>query len=200
MVTMTAFEARDSESIKFPAKNITWVVTTIYTLTTLVFMMNVRWTDPSLPEFLNQGQVGLSGGPDLLRFANVPNTVQGSRSNSVPVIAAMNAGLNALPGFVTGAFIYSALSTANTALYVASRAMFGLTREIRKERDSGWFIRAIARLSTVESRTRSPWWALLLSILVLCWLPFQRVNSGYSKQEVCTHINLHLFRIVPLSC
>lgn len=184
---MTAFEAKDSENLKFPAKNITWVVTFIYILTTLVFMLNVRWTDPSLPEFLNQGLVSLSDST-VSTNATDPQVLRG---DSAPVIATIQAGLGSLPGFLTACFIYSTLSTANTGLYVASRSLFGLTREIRTERDSGWFIRAIARLSTVESRTRSPWWALLSSVLVLFWLPFQHLNSAYNKHEVC---NFNKFR------
>ena len=185
LVTMTAFEAIDSENLKFPAKNITWVVTAIYILTTLVFVVNVDWKHSSLPEFFNQGLVSLSSTPPSPNSANEPGTQQGPKSDLAPVIATIEAGLSYLPGFLTASFIYSALSTANTGLYVASRALFGLTREIRIEKDSGRFIRAIAKLSTVESRTHSPWWALLLSILILCWLPFQRVNSSYNKHEVC---------------
>jgi len=183
---MTAFEAIDSENLKFPAKNITWVVTTIYILTTLIFVVNVDWKNSSLPKFFNQGLVSLSSTPSSPNSANEPGTQQGSKRDPAPVIATIEAGLDYLPGFLTACFIYSTLSTANTGLYVASRALFGLTRKIRIEKDSGWVIRAIARLSTVESRTRSPWWALLQSILILCWLPFQRVNSSYNKYEVCS--------------
>ena len=189
LVTMTAFEAKDSENLKFPAKSIAWVVTVIYLLTTLVFMLNVPWTDPSLPEFFNQGLVGLSEGPASSKSTEHTGSTQVLRSNSAPVLATIKAGLKVLPGFITGCFIYSTLSTANTGLYVASRALFGLTREIRMERDSGWIIRAIARLSTVESKTRSPWWALLLSVLVLCWLPFQRMNSADEKLQVRVSIS-----------
>ena len=188
---MTAFEAKDSENLKFPAKNITWVVTVIYTVTTLVFMVNVKWTNPSLPEYFNQGLVSLSDSLGLSRLANAAGIPAVPRSDSAPVIATAQAGYGFLPGFLTACFIYSALSTANTGLFVASRALFGLTRDIRIERDSEWFIRAIARLSTVESKTRSPWWALLLSVLVLFWLPFQRINSSHNKQEVRIYIGLY---------
>lgn len=197
---MTAFEAKDSENLKFPAKNIAWVVTFIYLLTTLVFMLNVGWTDPSLPEFFNQGLVSLSDGPASAVSTNATGPPQVLRSDSAPVIATIHAGLEFLPGFLTACFIYSALSTANTGLYVASRCPFGLTREIRTERDSGWFIRAIARLSTVESRTRSPWWALLASVLVLFWLPFQHLNSAHNKQEVCNRIKLRSHRLRHECC
>ena len=189
LVTMTAFEAKDSENLKFPAKNITWVVTAIYIITTVVFVVNVEWTNPNLPEYFNQGLVSLSNRLGTTKPTNAPGTTGESRSDSAPVIATTGAGLRFLSEFLTACFIYSSLSTANTGLFVASRALFGLTRGIRTERDSGWFIRAIARLSSVESRTRSPWWALLLSVLVLCWLPFQRINSDYNKQEVSTRID-----------
>ena len=193
---MTAFESKDSENLKFLAKNIAWVVTVIYIITTTLFMVNVEWDNPNLPEYFNQGLVSFSDSLGLSRSENATGAPRASRSDSAPVIATARAGFRFLPGFLTACFIYSALSTANTGLFVASRAMFGLARDFRTERDSEWFIRAIARLSTVESKTRSPWWALLLSVLLLFWLPFQRINSSYNKQQVCIYIEVCTSEII----
>lgn len=193
LITMTAFEAKNPKDLKFPAKNLAWTVTVIYILTTLVFVLNVGWEDPSLPKFYNQGLADLTGGaisPTVVsrsmqdNGANTTFALQALRTHSAPIIALIRAGMNVLPGIITACFIYSALSAANTALYVASRALFGLTRDIRIERSSGLIIRAIAKMATVESRTESPWWALLFSGLILFWLPFVHISGTYTKEEL----------------
>ncbi|MCJ1469251.1 hypothetical protein MMC07_007884 [Pseudocyphellaria aurata] len=193
LITMTAFEAQNPTELKYPAKNMAWTITVIYMLTTLVFVLNVGWNDPSLPKFYNQGLADLTG--DVISPTVVTRTMHESRGNtavalnalrthSAPVIAAIRAQIGILPGIITACFIYSALSAANTALYVASRALFGLTRDIQIERGSGRIIRAIAKMATVESRTQSPWWALLCSVLVLFWLPFVHISGNYTKEEL----------------
>lgn len=161
---MTAFEAKNPKDMEFPAK-----------------------------KFFNQGLADLTGGaisPKIITRnvddsgGNMPLGLQVLRTHSAPIIALIRTQVNVLPGIVTACFIYSALSAANTALYVASRALFGLTRGIRTEPGSGLIIRAIAKMATVESRTESPWWALLFSGLILFWLPFVHISGSYSKEEV----------------
>lgn len=182
---MTAFEARDPKDLEFPAKNLAWMMTAIYILTTLTFTINVGWTDSSLPKFYNQGLADLAGGGLSPKLVNgTVSELKSLRTHSAPIIAVIRAGISILPGLITGCFIYSALSSANTALYVASRALFGITRDIRVERNSGKLIRAIAKMATVERRTESPWWALLFSIAILFWLPFVHINGSYTKEEV----------------
>lgn len=190
---MTAFEAQNPKDLKFPAKNLAWMVTVIYILTTLVFVLNVGWNDSSLPKFYNQGLADLTGNvisPTVITRTMHENrgvtaaALNISRAHSAPVIAVIRAQMSILPGIITACFIYSALSAANTALYVASRALFGLTRDIQIERGSGRIIRAIAKMATVESRTESPWWALLFSGLILFWLPFVHLSGSYTKEEV----------------
>lgn len=197
---MTAFEAKNPTDLKFPAKNLAWTMTVIYILTTLVFVLNVKWNDARLPSFYNQGLANSTGGLTSRAVVtgsmqdnggNTTVTMQALRTHSAPVIAVINAQINFLPGILNACFIYSDLSAANTALYVASRALFGLTRDIRIEDNSGRIIRAIAKMATVESRTESPWWALLSSGSILFWLPFINLSGGFTKDEV-------IFREIPI--
>lgn len=190
---MTAFEAKNPRDLELPAKNLAWTITVIYILTTLVFVLDVKWDDTRLPSFYNQGLANSTGSvtsPAVITRSmqdnggNTTVTMQALRTHSAPVIAAINAQIHSLPGILNAFFIYSDLSAANTALYVASRALFGLTRDIRIEDNSGRIIRAIAKMATVESRTESPWWALLSSGLILFWLPFINLRGGFTKDEV----------------
>ena len=174
MVTMTAFEARSpSKDLAMPARNIAWFITLIYIMTTLAFVLNVWWQDPKLPKYYNQSGVAIGG------------TVKSEAANSTysaPVIAVMNSNLHA--GAVTACFIYSTISAANIGLYAASRALYGLARDIRANRNSPWWLRAAAAPAALESDTGSPWWAITLSILLLCWLPFIGLPNGVSKTEL----------------
>jgi len=172
---MTAFEARDPPELRFTAKNIALLMTVIYLLTTLVFVFNVSWTDQALPNFYSQELVSI---PASERSGTL-------RSNALPLIALLRAKFDFLPSFLNGCFIYSALSAANTGLYVASRALFGLTRTITVDASSGKLRRGLKRLSAIESRTKSPWPALAGSVVILFWLPFVHLNSGLTHEEVC---------------
>lgn len=185
---MTAFEAKKPQEMKFPARNIAWITTAIYILITLSFVLNVKWTDRSLPELYNQDLVSVVSRNLAPHPPPSPSngTLDVLWTNSAPIIATIHAGIPFLPGFLTVCFIYSALSAANTALYVASRALFGLTRNISTERDSGLVVRALATLGTVESRTKSPWWAVIISMLLFFWLPFLHLSDGLTKKEVRT--------------
>lgn len=172
MVTMTAFEAkRPAENLRMPARNIAWFVTLIYITTTFMFVLNVKWSNSELPTYYNQGFGAL--------FRSTPKT---ETSYSAPVLAVTNAGLHA--GAVTACFIYSTVSAANIGLYAASRAMYGLARDTRTEPDSPWWLRAMAVLASLEHDSRAPWWAVTLSVLLLCWLPFIGLPKGVSKGEL----------------
>jgi len=75
---------------------------------------------------------------------------------SIPILllAPSEASIRVLPGFLAGCAMFCILSCANTALYVASRTLFGLTREIPSNHEV-WSMRA-----------------LLISAVSFFWLPF----------------------------
>jgi yeast amino acid transporter len=189
---MTAFEAKIpiSRSLRWPARNIAWIITSIYILTTFVFVLNVNWEDQRLPQFYNQGISGLGSGASNKCMGLGFNATQAEEQPELaaPVIAVNDAGLSG--GVLVGCFIYSTLSAANTGLFTASRAVYGLTRDIRIEAESPWWLKVLAAPASVEPRTKSPWWAISISILLLCWLPFIHLSSGYTLEEVCSPASL----------
>jgi amino acid transporter len=171
-------------SLKYPAKLIAWITALIYFLSAFSYYMNVSWLDPSLPglgsrdnaaTFLNRTQA--AGNSTAMPSMKTP------RTNSIVVIALDNAGLPALAGFVNGCLIVAVLSAANTALYVASRTLFGLTKAIGPDsRFWGWF----SVFSTTTPGRRVPAPALFISALAFCWIPFLHLAKRirYSYQEV----------------
>ena len=79
------------------------------------------------------------------------------------------------------------LSAANTALYVASRTLFGLTRELNPmSKDWRW----VSKLSTTTHTRRVPAAALLASGPAFCWVPLLHLTKSYTDQDVRTLMNI----------
>jgi len=174
IVAVTALEAKNpKQSLKYPAKLIAWLTATIYFFSALGFYLNVRWTDPLLPSLSGRIAHG------TLTVAPSTNTTE---TNAIVVIAVLNANLPTLPGFLNGCLIMAVLSASNTALYVASRTLFGLTREVDPNDNYWWWI---SKLSTTTHDRKVPAAALFTSVLAFCWVPFLHLTKSYSDQDVC---------------
>jgi len=182
LITVTAFEAANPSRLKGPAKHIAYIIVAIYLISIGGFVANIEWFNQNLPQFFGQALVSLDD-PNL---GHVPRKwPDSSRSTAAPVIAVLQAGISALPGVLTGFLVYSGLSAANTALYVASRTLYGLTRDL-SQRDDSRIVRFFAKLNTVTPTTHIPVWALVVSwVIFSSWLPFVHLHSGYTQQEVC---------------
>lgn len=129
-------------------------------------VLNLEWTDPLLPQLLRQS--------DILGQGN---------SYAIFVLAMLKARIPVLPGFLTGCIIFSILSAANTALYVASRTLFGLARKIEPTHDL-WLMRWLSKLGTTTPNTHIPAWSLVVSLVSFCWLPLLHQRYGYTVQQV----------------
>ena len=164
MISMTAFEARDLRSLRIPSKIIAYFVVIIYLMLAIGEFLNVKWVGTPLPEI-----DGING-----------TSIETSRSNAVFVIAAAAAGYKRVPGLLNGFMIYSALSASNSYLYVASRALYGMTRTI-----SPWGCASFLKeLGSVWHKTGVPMWALFISFLAFLWLPFLQLSRGYAIADV----------------
>lgn len=147
----------------------------MYTIATGSFVANLSWQDQNLPELFQQALTIITDPIAKSEFAQfeAPPVIR-----AAPLIALYRTGFRFLPGFLNGCFIYSALSCANTALYVASRQLYGMTRTITVDRDSSIIRSGLAWLSTLNHKTKTPWPAIAVSALVFCWLPFIRIRSN----------------------
>jgi yeast amino acid transporter len=197
LVTVTAFEAKNPADLRLPAKNIAYVVLIIYALTIGGISANVEWFDKNLPQFYSQPLISTYGMNNItLGHTPIINQTMALLGTSfAPLIATLEAGSAYIP--VTTALlvllIYSALSCANANLYVASRALYGLTRDLNLA-SNNWFESLFAHLNIVTVKWRVPLWSIIASVaLVSSWLPFVRL--GLVEQDVSTKTPLPLLRV-----
>ena len=167
-ITTTAFEAANRNELRFPSRYIAYLITLLYFLSAVGEAHSVWWKNPSLP--------------DLRRESTEPATAL-RESHAAIVLAAQAHGLNGWAAFFTGCMIFFCLSAANTALYISSRTLYGLTRSIGI-RGGQWYLRWLSIFGTTTPVTRVPGWALLVSAVAFCWLPFLHLSEGISSQDV----------------
>jgi len=186
LITVTAFEAKEDSRMQLPAKHIAYVVFIIYMISVGGFAANIEWVNQNLAQFEGQSLVNITDQAADLghvpRNADILPDLHGT--TSTPIIAVAEAGLKVLPGVLIGFLVYSGVSCASTALYVASRTLYGLTRNLKYNSDSV-FERSFAHLNLVSGTARVPSWAIGLSALIFAsWLPFVDLQSFFSQQEV----------------
>ena len=167
-ITTTAFEAADRNALRFPSRYVAYLVTLLYFLSALGEAHSVSWDDPALPS---------------LHARATEQVVVTPESHAVIVLAAQQQGETHWAAFFTGCMIFFCLSAANTALYISSRTLYGLTRSLGV-RDSKWYLKWLSVLGTTTPVSRVPGWALLFSAVAFCWLPFLYLHQGLSSQDV----------------
>ncbi|KAE8450328.1 hypothetical protein EG329_006756 [Mollisiaceae sp. DMI_Dod_QoI] len=181
IVAVTALEAKDPQkSLRFPAKWIAWLTFATYFLSAIGFYLNVDWLDPALPAMesrKNETTVGEALMHNTIPSSSNSTTIQ---STTIVIIGIIRAKIHVLPGFINAGLILAVLSTSNTALYVSSRTLFGLTKGINPlDKTWGW----LSRLSNT-SKNKVPLPALWVSALAFFWVPFLRLKKSYSDQEL----------------
>lgn len=174
-LAVTAYEAKYSTSLTWPSRFIAYVIFLFYFLCTIGGALTVSWTAPYLPPIF-----GVAGN-STASLDNPP------RSDNWVVNITLASGYNNLAGFLNGCFIFSVLSTSNTALYIASRTLYGMTREIP---DSNMLGRILNSLSLVVRQTSVPAAALLFTAVFFIWLPFLQLERGYAIEELIEIISV----------
>ncbi|GES63273.1 amino acid transporter [Aspergillus terreus] len=107
-------------SVQFSATWTSFIAWIIYFLGSLMMTLNVKWDDDSLP------RAGWLGSPG--KDEGTLNTDSGF------VISAARSHIPGLEDMFTVVLLITALTAANTNLYVASRTLFGLTRKLHGHR------------------------------------------------------------------
>ncbi|PMD22268.1 hypothetical protein NA56DRAFT_98136 [Hyaloscypha hepaticicola] len=187
LLTVTAFEAANPSRLKGPTKHIAYIITVIYLVTIGGFVANLEWFNQNLPNFIDQSRVSLNSTNVLTgRTPHEWGAYSSHNSTAAPIIALLQVGLNITPAIINGILIYAGLSTANTALYVASRTMYGLTRDLSSTSEN-IMVRIFAKLNTVSPTTRIPVWALIVSCLAFaCWTPWIKMPEFNSTSATDT--------------
>ncbi|KAK7713163.1 hypothetical protein SLS57_007494 [Botryosphaeria dothidea] len=192
-VTITAFEARNPRELKFPAKNIAYIVTLIYLFSVLGFALNVEWSCDKLTPYYQQAFTSKHGWPyschpsgDLSR-RTLPNNASTDTSGStysnnftLPTIAIDQTQTSTKVPFssvINVCLLYSALSTANSALFTASRALYGLGQSVQVDARR-WRrpTRALAKLGETTA-FGVPAWAIAAS-MSFAWVPLLSLDGG----------------------
>lgn len=171
-------------------------------------MITVPWNSPNFPliytrstsdSATNVDACGLSPIAVVVALCNSNSSYYDHSNSSLPH---HHKPYPDLAGFVNGCLLYSVLSAGNTALYVASRTLYGLASSPRL-RARGYFGMLIRSLGTTNPRTGVPVYAVVFSWLILCWVPLLafhdepwRVLDGVSaKQSKGKDIKLILLQI-----
>ena len=174
IVSAAAVEGRHPRDLQIPANYITPFTTAVYLLLMLMFAFDAYWRGPDFPPFYENSTIYTRNTP-----------VADSNSSTVyPVIvvAVQNAHITGLPGFLVGSLVLAAFSAANTALYVASRSLYGITRDLEWH-SANWAIRLLAYLGTTNDNM-VPHWALLLSAVAFgSWIPALHFARGHPRIE-----------------
>ncbi|KAI1645506.1 amino acid permease-domain-containing protein [Daldinia loculata] len=176
------------ETVRFPSKWISVFACIAYTLGGILVSLSVDPTDCRLP------RVG------WLNYDSC-ETVQ-----SAFVLVAKVRGNSEIASAFNAFLVFTALSCANTNLYVASRTLFGLTNQIDGGPDEPWYLNILAWLGRTNSY-RVPIRAMTVSAIAFIWVPFlqllhpdqqQRESSqesqigdnGSQKSEIGAFINI----------
>lgn len=177
-MAVTAFEAKNRKALRNPARMIAYIITIMYFVCALLEAVAVNRQEKDLPRLEPEPEPEPTG-----RLA-IRNNDDGPGFLAIIVIAAFQYGSHAAGWYFNGCIVYFCLSAANTALYVSSRTLFGLTRELGSSEKSSWYLKPFQYLGTTSSFTQVPHWSLFVSAIAFFWLPFLQLNKGYSVTQV----------------
>ena len=140
----------------------------LYFLAGLLLTLNIPWDDPELPE------VSWLGSP-VRRHS--PKTESGF------VLSATYSGIPGLADLFTVILLITSVTSANTNLYVASRTLFGLTRELDGSR---WkWLSFFGRTNNYQVPVR----AMFLSCIFL-WVPFLYLSPNNMPNTTISSVRI----------
>ena len=186
IVAVTAFEAKSREALREPSRWIAWVMVTTYLFCAIGGALAVSWNNEHLPLLVPN--------PSAISQRALPSPIPQEKKPCqqyypLIVIAAFQYGSKAAAYYFNACIVYFCISAANTALYVASRTLYGLMREEepRNFYDLNWKERIVQSpwlLGRVSPRRRVPLWSLLASGAAFLWLIALRAAGSTSAIEV----------------
>lgn len=139
---------------------------------------------------------------ELSRLSWVHNTCkdqdsgqnQERKSSSPFVLMAQRSGIYGLDHAVNAALVFTAITCANTNLYVASRTLFGITSSLDGGYDQRMIVRCLAWLGQTN-KSKVPMRAMIVSALAFCWVPFLQEGGGFNTDttigKVCANTILN---------
>lgn len=164
------------QTVKFSSVYIPVLATISYVLASVLASFNIRRDDCLLPRvsWANSTECDSSS-------PSGNHTVYGATNTTSAFVAiAMEAGLPPLDHVFNVFLVFTALTCACTNLYVASRALFGLTTRLDDSPGQPILLRCLAWFGTTN-RHRVPMRAMIFSAVLFCWVPFLQLDSKSSN-------------------
>lgn len=162
-------------TVKFSAIWISVMATLAYTLTSVLATLEISWDDCQLPR-LSWVKTTQCSSPSTNTTANSSSGVV-EKTSSVFVAIASRSQIPHLGDIFNLFLVFTCLSCASTNLYVASRALFGMTSRLDDGPHQPWYLRAMAYFGKTDNR-RVPRRAMILSAFAFWWVPFLQLRAG----------------------
>ncbi|KAI2601965.1 amino acid permease-domain-containing protein [Hypoxylon sp. NC1633] len=162
------------ETVRFTAKWVSVFTCIVYTLSGILVSLSVSSTDCELPR-LDTSSFDCSQ-PNM-----TPTIAESKNATSAFVIVPEKHNYPGMASAFNGFLLFTALTCANTNLYVASRTLFGLTNRIDGGSNERWYLNVLAWLGRTNSY-RVPIRAMTVSAFAFIWVPFLQLapqgNNG----------------------
>ncbi|TDZ34984.1 Arginine permease CAN1 [Colletotrichum spinosum] len=149
-------------TVKFSAIYISVLVAVAYTLSGALASLNIPHDHCALPR---------------LSWVPYPGCNPAEPTSSVFVVIAGDAVRHGLDHAFNVFLVFTALTCANTNLYVASRSLFGLTSRLDGGAGQPWVLRLLAWFGRTNGR-KVPLRAMVCSALAFWWVPFLQIKGG----------------------
>lgn len=160
------------QTVKFSSVYIPVLATIAYVIAGVLATFNIRRDDQRLPR--------LSWVTNLETRGNTTMTRLQGKTTSAFVAIAAESKIPHLKDVFNVFLVFTALTCAMTNLYVASRALFGLTTRLDSSGEQTLFLRCLAWFGKTNSR-KVPMRAMIFSALAFWWVPFLQLNSESSN-------------------
>lgn len=162
------------KTVKFSATWISVLAAIAYTLTGVLATLEIKWNDCQLPRLSWLTSTSASN----TECYSSPGTSYTNTSSAFVVIAHQST-IPHLADVFNVFLVFTCLSCASTNLYVASRALFGLTSRLDDGCEQPWYLRVWAYFGKTD-RYGVPRRAMILSAFAFWWVPFLQLRGGTS--------------------
>jgi amino acid transporter len=159
-------------TVKFSSMYFSLLATLAYSLSGLLVSFDIPWNHCNLPRlsWISTTTECLPSAPGI----------QTDTASAFVVIAAESM-IPHLHNVFNAFLVFTCITCASTNLYVASRALFGLTSRLDGGRGQPWYIQILAFLGRTNTR-KVPIRAMISSAAAFVWVPFLQLRGGTTTE------------------
>lgn len=154
--------------VKFSAIYISVLATVAYTLSGFLVSIDIKSDDCKLPR---------------VTWDTKNTDCKDPGSHSAFVMIASGSKIPHLATVFNVFLVFTCVSCAGTNLYISSRALFGLTSQLKGGKGQKWHLRLLAKLGKTDHR-KVPRRAIIFSAVAFCWIPFLQLVRGSEQAQV----------------